>query len=86
MSNASNTREHLHGAIQGTIAIDEELPEGTVLTGWVTVAEWMAPNGDRWLSRVDGGPIPDKGLPAWQSQGYLYNALFEGFIPDEDED
>lgn len=87
MSDNASVREHLHEALQSTIAIDEELPEGAMLLGWVAVAEWMAPDGNRWLS-IANGDARGRGAPEWQSQGYLHNALFspEGFVPDEDDE
>lgn len=85
MSETRDIRETLHEAIQGTVAVDEDLPEGAMLLGWVTVAEWMAPDGRRWLSVIDGDAQVE-GCPIWQRQGYLHNALFdpEGFILDGD--
>lgn len=86
MSEVRKVREALHETIQGTIAIDEGLPEGAMLLGWCAVAEWMAPDGQRWLSVVDGD-ARGEGAPIWQRQGYLHNALFdaENFIPDDEE-
>lgn len=86
MSDTPKVRETLHETIQGTIAIDEDMPEGAVLLGWLTVAEWMAPDGKRWLSLIDGD-ARGEGCPAWQRQGYLHNALFDpdGFIPDDED-
>lgn len=73
-----SVREHLHQSVQAVVSVDEGLPEGAMLLGWVTVAEWMAPSGERWLSCVDGGVSPDRGqLPDWQRQGYLHNALHD---------
>lgn len=84
-------REHLHEQIQSTVALDEELPEGTTLKGWVLVAEWVAPDNGAWLTRLSGGTGTigeDNGLPEWQEQGYLHNALHCGhmFGMDDDED
>lgn len=78
-------RAMLAESIQATASTDEEL-NGAVLMGWVVVAEWMSPAGQRWLSRVDGS-ASGEGCPAWQVQGYLHNALFEpeGFSREEDE-
>lgn len=74
-------REHLHEQIQSTVALDEELPEGTMLKGWVLVAEWVAPDNGAWLTRLSGGPgTEDDGLPEWQEQGYLHNALHCGHM------
>lgn len=71
-------------AIQQSASTDDDL-EGAVLMGWVLVAEFMAPSGQRWLSKVDG-TVAGTGCPEWQSQGYLHNALFrpEGFGRDEE--
>jgi hypothetical protein len=87
MTDGPKVRERLHETIQATVSIDNDLPDGAVLMGWVTIAEWMAPDGKRWLSIIDGAADPSEGLAAWQRQGYLHNALFDpdGFIPDEDE-
>lgn len=87
MSEAPKVRERLHETIQGTVAIDEDLPEGAMLLGWVAVAEWMAPDGHRWLSTIDGD-ARGEGCPEWQRDGYLHNVLFkaDGFIPDGDAD
>ena len=46
-------REQLHSAIQATASEDDDL-EGSVLVGWVTIAEWSAPDGRRWLSTLAG--------------------------------
>lgn len=85
-------REHLHDSIQSTVSLDEELPEGTVLKGWVLVAEWVDPKGSGWLTRLSGGPGTigdDCDLPDWQQQGYLHNALNGDLLrfgmEDEDE-
>lgn len=86
MSGSKSVRAHLHDAIQSTIAIDNDLPEGAMLLGWAAIAEWMAPDGQRWLSVVDGNSAGE-GCPMWQRQGYLHNALFDaqGFIPDDED-
>lgn len=67
-------REHLHESLQHTISLDENSPEGAMLVGWVSVAEWMAPDGGRWLSRMTGAADGEP-LSTWQRQGYLHNAL-----------
>lgn len=88
-----SVREHLHESIQSTVALEEKLPEGSMLKGWVVIAEWVAPNNEGWLTRMSGGPgtvNEDRNLPEWQEQGYLHNALHswgwgDGSDPDEDE-
>jgi hypothetical protein len=89
MTDRYTARQQIYDAIQESA--DENLPEGSMLMGYVSIAEWMDGEGERWLSIVDSGANPDgQGLPQWVRQGYLHNALFDpnGFIPDypEDED
>lgn len=81
-----HARPILHEAIQRTNATDEDL-DGAVLMGWVVIAEWMAPTGERWLSKVAGN-ASGEGCPEWQTQGYLHNALFhpEDFRGEGDRD
>lgn len=95
MSEETQTvRQHLHDALQGSVPLDECLPDGTLLKGWVVVAEWVAPDNNGWLTRLSGGPgrtDEDTGLPEWQEQGYLHNALHCGHMfgadeADEDDD
>jgi hypothetical protein len=55
-----------------------------LLLGFVVVAEWMDPDGGRWLSRESGSGSGDD-LPKWICRGYLNEAL--NFWPeDEGED
>lgn len=85
MSDSKPVRAHLHNAIQSSIALGEELPEGTALKGWVVIAEWVDPDGSNWLSQLNGG-ASGSSLPTWQTDGYLHNALFSPseFVPDEE--
>ena len=85
MSEASHIRTHLHDAVQHTVSLDEDLPEGAMLMGWLTIAEWMAPDGNRWLSKIDGNTNSES-MPPWQAQGYLHNALFDAPSFDEDDE
>lgn len=67
----------LYDEIQATATADNEL-DGAVLMGYVLIAEWSTPNTERWLSKVTwsaAGKCP----PAWQVDGYLHHALFEGW-------
>lgn len=73
-------QEQLHGALQTSACDDAEL-EDSVLVGWVTVAEWVSPDGERWLSC-----IAHEGAAVWQIDGYLSHALNGGFVADEDDD
>jgi hypothetical protein len=44
--------------------------EGTLCTGFVLVAEWITPEGDKVLSRVRSDYMPD-----WLMRGMLDDAL-----------
>jgi hypothetical protein len=44
--------------------------EDVLLVGWVVMAEWMEPGGDRFISRL----LADGSTP-WQAKGYLYEGL-----------
>jgi hypothetical protein len=74
-------REELHGAIQASAAHNDDI-EGAMLKGWVTIAEWVAPDGERWLSVAAAGSSPADPAPDWQIQGYLFNILHKGPAPD----
>lgn len=84
-------RQHLHESVQATVPLDEGLPEGSMLKGWILVAEWVAPDNGGWLTRLSGGPgtlEDESGLPEWQEQGYLFNALHmsHAFGSDDETD
>lgn len=92
MSEHRTIRDHLHEAIQGTVGLPspsddegDELPDGSMLMGWVTVAEWMSPEGSRWLSKIEGTSTGQR-PPAWHVQGYLHNALHDWPDVGDDED
>ena len=60
-------------------AIQQAAPEdGWYLSGWVVVAEWVPPEGQRVLSRIHS-----PGLTPWAQSGFLYDAL-EGEGYDEE--
>jgi hypothetical protein len=44
--------------------------EDVLLVGWVVMAEWMEPDGQRFISRMLGD-----GSTPWQAKGYLYEGL-----------
>lgn len=48
------------------------MPEGSLLTGWVVVAEFMDPGGEKWISRLS-----HSGSTRWFSNGLLHYALHE---------
>jgi hypothetical protein len=72
---AESAREHaIQEAIEAS-ATENEALDGSVLVGWVVIAEWVGVNGVRSLVRMDGtagGSAP----PTWQTRGYLHEALF----------
>lgn len=54
---------------------------GAVLTGFVVVSEWITPEGDRHLVRLDS-----EGSTAWWRHGMLAFALDENYWQREDPD
>lgn len=66
--------QSVHEAIQGAPDAD-----GSILTRWVSVAEWMLPSGERTLSR-----IYTDGLDDWELRGLLHEGLREGIWTSEE--
>lgn len=62
----------------------ENLPEGSLLVGWVAVMEWVTPDGSRHLVLIDGSDT--ESIPEWQRDGYLVAALKSGWRGPEDEE
>lgn len=82
MSDETHPVDQLHAALQTSACGDDEL-EGSVLVGWVTVAEWVGPDGMRWISR-----LTSENAATWQVNGYLDYAR-DSFGPvgcDEEDD
>lgn len=52
--------------------------KGALVTGWSLVAEWMDPDGEKWLSRLDS-----EDLTSWAREGMFFEALGDW---EEDED
>jgi len=71
-------REAIHDAIQQHARIARE--EGAILTGWVVVAEWMDPAGERWLSKAHAASTT-----SWAAKGMHHEAL-NGDWPDGGDD
>ena len=67
-------RPELAAAVSDGVRADADL-EGSVLIGFVIVAEAMSPDGTRWLTRMvgDGTGDPDR-VTTWQIDGYLQAA------------
>lgn len=60
--------------------------ERSVLVGFGLVIEWLAPDGERWLSLAGGDASGGPGTE-WQLQGYFHNALHADWpSPHEDDD
>lgn len=86
-ADVESARKALAATIQSTHDTDTNL-DGAVLIGFVALAEWMAPDGERWLSQISGVGDGEQGIPDWQRQGYLHNALHDWPNPNgtDDED
>lgn len=76
----SAENEALHAVLQEQVTLG--LPEGSVLTAWVLVAELIGPDGERRLVKVTG---PDGASPMLH-EGLLHNGLYAGWEHDEDVD
>jgi hypothetical protein len=50
---------------------------GAVLTRWALVAEWMAPDGVRWLSRLSPSTTS-----SWEANGMWHEALYGDWSDD----
>jgi hypothetical protein len=70
-------RGAIHEAIQANARLGRD--DGAILTGWVLVAEWLTPDGDRWLSRGWA-----EGTTNWAAKGMHHEAL-HGDWPKEPE-
>lgn len=66
---ARASKERLGSAIQAEAAWLAEEP-GAYLAGWHMVAEWVDPEGRRWLSET-----AHEDSTTWQRMGYLNAAL-----------
>ena len=68
-------QSHTGGGITGA-------PDGSLLVGWLVVAEWEAPNGDRWLSKFSGDAHRE--LTQWRERGYAHEVVIGGFDDPDD--
>ena len=72
---AETTREQaIQEALEASASENDAL-DGSVLVGWVVIAEWVGRNGVRSLVRMGGTP-GGSAPPTWQTRGYLHEALF----------
>jgi hypothetical protein len=54
------------------IAIEAQAPfPDAALTGWIVIAEWLTPDGEKKLARLNS-----EDASHWQVSGYLHDALF----------
>lgn len=60
-----NQREILYEAIQSSINERDDL-EGSVLLGFAIIAEWQAPDGHKWLTKLSGDMFGE--LPPWRER------------------
>ena len=76
MSELSEEQERVAAVLQTTAP---RACPGSVLTGWVVVAEWMDPNGETWLSG-----LKDQNTSIWKRDGMLHHVLYGDMEGDED--
>jgi hypothetical protein len=69
-------QKHVYDAIQETAGQQDEEMEDAVLVSYVTVAEWVLPDGSRQLTELDGQANGDR-LARWQAQGLMFNLLHD---------
>ena len=77
---ANSVRDYLHRSIQDTTTLDDNPGDslnGAHLMGWVVIAEWMDPNGERWISMGSADATGEDRAADWQVKGYLTHALHE---------
>lgn len=74
-------RDYTHDALQYAMTIRtgvDDPPDGALVTGWVVVAELMASDGERWLSRANSSS-----LPVWSAKGLHHEALYGDWTDEE---
>lgn len=78
-------RERIYKEVQSH-AGDPELtgaPEESLLTQFLLIAEWEAPNGDRWISKFSGDAF--RGLPSWRERGLAAEVVHGSWDGEDDE-
>lgn len=82
-----NYREVLYEAIQASITEREDL-EGSVLLGFAIIAEWQAPDGHKWLTKLSGDAFTE--LPPWRERMFGHELIsweaYSGCNCDKSED
>lgn len=80
--NSDERRDRLHAFLQSEgVAEDATGAEGALLTGWAIVTEWMAPDGERWLSKAHAASSAE-----WHAQGMHHAALYDDWPTADDEE
>lgn len=79
MTTSDLGRATIEAAIRSTEPSHLDIPDDCVLTAWVVVGEWMAPSGERYLSRDFS-----EDLTPWQADGMLNHA--QGDWAEEEEE
>lgn len=74
----------LESSVQKVVERDLD-DKGTMIVGWVLVAEFVDSNGQRALVTTSGGTSGDR-PPEWQRDGYLVSALKAGWEEDTSGD
>lgn len=69
-------REAIHEAIAANSGHAQDATGGAVLTGWLTVAEWMDKDGTRYLSHCRAASTTP-----WGARGMMHEVLY-GDWPD----
>jgi hypothetical protein len=77
-----DAKKQIRAGLQASRIDDADLGEAVVI-GYAAVAEWMTPDGTRWLS-LTTGDATDEELMRWQVQGYFYNVLNDPAWEDDD--
>lgn len=82
-------RRTVHDAVAQIPVLDDEMPDGAFLIGWVLVAEFADPDGGRWFSSRSGTDGGESDVPAWTAKGYMAHAhdegMFEAHPPDDSD-
>ena len=79
-------REALYGELSRHAAGGiTNAPEGSLLTGWLAITEWEAPDGGRWLSSLSGDAAL-RSLTPWREKGYATAIIHDDLATDYDFD
>ena len=73
-------QERVQAALQACTPREDGVgpDDGALVVGWVVLCEWVAPDGERWLTK-----LTNPNCTIWQQQGYLHNGLNTGWDADQ---